>query len=41
MICIVTDIIIDFLETNLSVTFNDVNECVIIIPFKVIMESIL
>ena len=41
MICIVTDIIIDFLKTNLSVTFNDVNECVIIIPFKVIMESIL
>ena len=41
MICIVTDIIIDFLKTNLSVTFNDVNECVIIIPFKVIMETIL
>ena len=41
MICIATDIIIDFLKTNLSVTFNDVNECVIIIPFKVIMESIL
>ena len=41
MICIVTDIIIDFLKTNVSVTFNDVNECVIIIPFKVIMESIL
>ena len=41
IICTVTDIIIDFLKTNLSVTFNDVNECVIIIPFKVIMESIL
>ena len=39
IICTVTDIIIDFLKTNISVTFNDVNECVIIIPFKVIMEK--
>ena len=35
----VLDIIIDFLKTNLSVTFNDVNECVIIFPFKVTMEK--
>ncbi len=42
MICTVIDIIIDFLKSNVSVTFNDVNECVIIIPFKVIIwENIL